>query len=814
MKQSRFYQPHDSIYPFKGLNTQDPSTLSDPRYSPSCENVYSDKGVIVKRPGLEELIDSIPGKLLGLINYQPSTAVLTTFAICSEHQYRYNESLSEWIDCHNVILSSDETGWADSTGGDVTISNANITLSDIDGDGSTATATSSSAHHLQAGDSVTITGSTNFNGTFTILTVPTSTTFTFSHSSSETNETGTANISPGGWCKIDIAAGAGIEKLCAIDYSAGVKDVSQSNALVFQLKGSAAKSADVFRLKLLENDVTITDIDGAAGTATATATDHGYSSGDYVRISGSTHFDGDYEITVTNDNTFTFSHASSETNETGTANRYCYNNTDSTTYFDFPAVTTSSARSYHTVDLSSYTEVAYVEIWSSEAPGAYTLYVKNLFTLCEWSGEEDTWVDHAEGIDDNGEYFFATNGDSSDKMLVWDGNNMHFFGDGASADDQEVTGLSISNHIKGIRTVAIYLGALVIGNYWIDGVEYENAIAYSLPGSFFDFSTSGSDIVEYDAVQGGVQRVHPYMEALVVYGKTSIGMVRYLRGDVTYIFDQISEGETRLLSGAGVISLGPYHAVMMLDNIYLFNGTKELLPIADEIVPSYEKAFELEEAEKSFCFNDFHRKRAYFVINQSDGQKVFILDYGDFTLKRFKAWTEFSFSKDILCFGFYTTEPTYTWDGTFLSGRTWEDLALTWEDMRFNESFPQTVIGMDNDTTPATSSIYVIDGKIHADDGSDVTGYWESIDFTLPEDFQSVKARWIEGEIELKGDATVYYSIDKGASWNTIATVSNLNRDVSQLLFDTVSKHIRIKVETTSVFDLYWLRLWYTRGGV
>lgn len=70
-----------------------------------------------------------------------------------------------------------------------------------------------------------------------------------------------------------------------------------------------------------EASVSVTDIDGDGTTATATATSHGYVTGDKITISSSTSFDGEYTITKTGANTFTFPHASSNINETGNAVR-------------------------------------------------------------------------------------------------------------------------------------------------------------------------------------------------------------------------------------------------------------------------------------------------------------------------------------------------------------------------------------------------------------------------------------------------------------------------------------------------------------
>ena len=63
---------------------------------------------------------------------------------------------------------------------------------------------------------------------------------------------------------------------------------------------------------------TITDLDGSGSTATVTCNSHGLATNDRVTISGTTTYDGDYAVTVSDANTFTFSHSGSTSDETGT----------------------------------------------------------------------------------------------------------------------------------------------------------------------------------------------------------------------------------------------------------------------------------------------------------------------------------------------------------------------------------------------------------------------------------------------------------------------------------------------------------------
>ena len=63
---------------------------------------------------------------------------------------------------------------------------------------------------------------------------------------------------------------------------------------------------------------TITDADCSGTTITFTSASHGLAVNDRVTISGTTTYDGDYAVTVSDANIFTFSHSGSTSNETGT----------------------------------------------------------------------------------------------------------------------------------------------------------------------------------------------------------------------------------------------------------------------------------------------------------------------------------------------------------------------------------------------------------------------------------------------------------------------------------------------------------------
>ena len=410
-------------------------------------------------------------------------------------------------------------------------------------------------------------------------------------------------------------------------------------------------------------------------------------------------------------------------------------------------------------------------------------------------------------MDDNGQYVFITNG--VDKMLVYgkiEGGTHKMFFYNPPADS------NLSN-LDSCKTVCMFLGALVIGNIVLDGLYFENSIAISKPGDFWDFNAITADIVLLDSVKGGIEKVMPYMESLVIYGKYSFTVVRFMSGEIKYIFDQIISGETILLSGRGVVNLGAYHAVMLQDNIYLFNGTKQLIPIGNAICRTYVDSLELEKSDLAFAFNNFYSKEAYFVVpvtksEETDpGVRVFVLKYNDYTLENM-TWTLYEYFDDITCFGFYQENRTYTFDSVWAATTKIEDANVSFSDLRASPGFPQMVLGQEDQAL-------IIDRTVSSDSGESVSCEWQSIDFTVPEYYETLLGRWIQLEVEIEGlDASLEYSINRGETWHTIADLDYIgSRTTLKFPIDVISKHCRFRIKSDTSFKMYWLRVWINKGG-
>lgn len=91
------YAPVDSIYPHKGLNTLDPSTLSDPRFSPYMKNVKATDGIVQTRTGYVQLGQNLDGNpVMELVEWSTESGVRQLLAFTTKYQYRFDKTTDTW----------------------------------------------------------------------------------------------------------------------------------------------------------------------------------------------------------------------------------------------------------------------------------------------------------------------------------------------------------------------------------------------------------------------------------------------------------------------------------------------------------------------------------------------------------------------------------------------------------------------------------------------------------------------------------------------------------------------------------------------
>ena len=94
--------------------------------------------------------------------------------------------------------------------------------------------------------------------------------------------------------------------------------------------------------------------------------------------------------------------------------------------------------------------------------------------------------------------------------------------------------------------------------------------------------------------------------------------------------------------------------------------------------------------------------------------------------------------------------------------------------------------------------------------------HYDTIDFTVPQIFQSVLGRWGEIEFEAKGeDVDILVSKDLGASFEVIEAARVIDGSYKTYIvpIDVSARTLRVRFRTTKLFRLRWVRLWVRDGG-
>jgi len=99
MRPQKTHMPQESIYPFLGMNDLSPSSLTDPHFSPKCDNVTVTDGILSKRRGYSDLaVTTVTGTILGVIEYESGAGAKSTVCVTTTKVYKYNSTTNAWDD--------------------------------------------------------------------------------------------------------------------------------------------------------------------------------------------------------------------------------------------------------------------------------------------------------------------------------------------------------------------------------------------------------------------------------------------------------------------------------------------------------------------------------------------------------------------------------------------------------------------------------------------------------------------------------------------------------------------------------------------
>jgi hypothetical protein len=455
------------------------------------------------------------------------------------------------------------------------------------------------------------------------------------------------------------------------------------------------------------------------------------------------------------------------------------------------------------------------EIQSVSGSGPTELYVTGDITSSTATGNvtrrdeltyaEGMLINYAPVTDINGRRLLMTNG--VDNPLQWTGDT--------SDPDHFMRWVPYFENFVTCETLWVFKEHLFLGNVETAASEPQ-LVAWSDAGDFENFidGTAGAQLL-YE-LPTGIQGMKTLGDRLIVYSQDAIASGIYVGLPAVFAFETIIPEGTRLTSPKSVVSINVGHVYASEENFYLFDGSRGLRTLSDIIRSDYKTVKDHDTLYKTAAINDYSKKTIYVAFPDSDtGAIVYTMEYDAFNLAQ-RAWSKIKYADAPRAFGFFTNVIDYTWadtaQETALAGSMtppqsylyWQDEVGFWHNEGEQGNFPVRVFG------DASGYVYLDSESVLSDNGSTQDGHYETMDFTVPQEFLSALGRWGEIEFEARGDSVdVYTSAERGGT-NLLVESVTLSAPIKtyRLPIDITSRTLRIRFEFTGDFLLRWVRAW------
>lgn len=362
----------------------------------------------------------------------------------------------------------------------------------------------------------------------------------------------------------------------------------------------------------------------------------------------------------------------------------------------------------------------------------------------EWTGDQTNDIDWVVGRGSEGKYLIVTNG--KDKPQWWDGVTATFVDFPCNLPD-----------FVTCKTLAQFYDHLFLGNVKTSSSDPQ-AVAWSTVGTlsdFTNFSTGDAGSAVITGAAGDIIKLKNLGDRLVIYAENSICSVSYLGGSFVFSFELVIS-ETRLTGPNSIVNLGPYHLFAGQENFYLYDGSRELRAVGDKIYRAYKEQLFVEQKNRTFAFLDQAHQRVYWGVPTGAGKiTIYLLEFDLFDASN-NTWTKIVYNDVPLCMGFFSRDASRRWSD--LTNR-WNEADWTWSSGAGRKGFPVIVIG-------SATKVFINDDTTSDDAGVPPVAYWDTVDFTVPQNYLSQFGRWIEIEADLRGsECDVLYSTDQGTSF-------------------------------------------------
>jgi hypothetical protein len=298
---------------------------------------------------------------------------------------------------------------------------------------------------------------------------------------------------------------------------------------------------------------------------------------------------------------------------------------------------------------------------------------------------------------------------------------------------------------------------------------------------------------------------------LIIYSEDTIHAMTHVGGNDIFAFQRLLS-DTRLASGRAIVDISGAHLFLSQENIYYFDGTRNLLPMADKIAIQMREELQQSLKNRAWAFLDKAKNHIYWAIPSSDTTNViYKMEYSTYDIRQIR-WAKHNYASRITAMGFWHRIDGLRFNSASLAGKTYDKLAMRFNQASLKNGFPQRVLGYAN-------AAVLSDDTIWDDNGAAVDSIYDTIDFTVPQGiYLSEYARWAKLEVELRGSSVdVYYSTDHGATFTFVQTLT-LTSDWVKYKVDidvfAATMRFRFRNANASSFEKRWIRGMVTSAGL
>ena len=428
----------------------------------------------------------------------------------------------------------------------------------------------------------------------------------------------------------------------------------------------------------------------------------------------------------------------------------------------------------------------------------------NLLKIAEFTTGALQFIDWAEITDVNSRRMIVCNG--VDSPVRWSGTLTSEFREWRPTFTNFTT----------MRTIEVFSGHLFLGSVTLSSTgEAPQEITWSNANDFDDFDGGTSGVQILSDLETAIKHMRILGDRMVIYSDNQIINTAFVGGAAIFAFETVIPEGTRLVGPTGVMPINIGHVYVGQENIYLYDGSKGLRVIGQSIRNDFKATLDIENVQKVATLNDFAKRTVYIAIpdvsETSFVSVVYTFEYDIFNPSKI-VWGKEIYNDDVRAFGFLTNTVTVTWLDTVTetANTPWNLEVGTWIGEGEQVGFPVRVFGNE------AGEVFRIAETQLQDDGTAFTLTYDTVDFTVPKEFQSEFGRWGEIEFEAKGqDVDVLVSGDLGANFTTIETARTLNGSYTthQVPIDFFSRNIRVRFQTDTTFALRWVKVWVRDGG-